>query len=78
MLKDTDYDLLSDLWTVKDREDLFLDCVAYCEDNYNQKPLVILVIDFLQIALCMNGMSSRNLEDMYQDHLETERCKNGI
>tara|TARA_Y100001970_G_C14156543_1_gene815908 strand:+ start:660 stop:896 length:237 start_codon:yes stop_codon:yes gene_type:complete len=76
MLQDKDYELINDLWTLRDREDLKHDCINYVESNFRKKPLVVLVIDFLQLAVSMNGLSSKNLDMMYEDSLQFEECTN--
>lgn len=68
-MNDSDYKMIRDVWSLRDREDLLHDCFDYVEKNQGKKPLVLLVIDFLSFAIKMGGLSNKDLEDMNQENL---------
>jgi hypothetical protein len=62
--------VITDLWTIPDREDLLSDCIAYVEDIILSLDKPITDIDitrstclFLQ-QHCRDAVSSRDLEEM--------------
>lgn len=69
---DSDYELVRDLWVLRDREDLLQDCFDYVAKHKDRKPIVICVVHFLQQAILMNGLSTENLDTMEREYLQRE------
>tara|TARA_R100000149_G_C5816484_1_gene97584 strand:- start:372 stop:662 length:291 start_codon:yes stop_codon:yes gene_type:complete len=56
--------MVRDLWQLREREDLFHECLDYVWVNHEQKPIVVSVIHFLQKIISRGGMSEENMQDM--------------
>jgi len=73
-------DEVSDLWILKNRDDLLDDCISYVEDNYAfSYKIKDLVIEFLS-SKCADALSTADLRDMaaidnmqYEDGIKPER-----
>ena len=65
-------DEVSDLWILKNRDDLLDDCISYVEDNYAfSYKIKELVIAFLS-SKCADAMSTADLEAMARAEEETK------
>ena len=74
MLNSADQELIRDLWVLREREDLLLDCFDYVDEHKSTKPIVICAVHFLQQAISMNGLSTQDLRDMEQDYMDKIDC----
>jgi len=65
-------DEVSDLWILKNRDDLLDDCISYVEDNYAYSyEIKDLVIEYLSLK-CADVMSTADLESMARAEEETK------
>jgi len=71
-MSENDYELVRQLWTLRDREDLLEDCLSYVEERKNKKPIVLLIIDFLFLVIKMGGISTQDLDNMCELELQHE------
>ncbi len=69
--------MVRDLWNLRDREDLFIDCLEYVEKVNSVKPIVIAVIDFLQMTIMKGGLSNEDIEQMTEYFYDQEYDNDG-
>ena len=73
-------DEVTDLWILKNRDDLLADCISYVKTNYVfSNKIKNLVIEFL-LSKCADALSTADLRDMaridnmqYEDGIKPER-----
>jgi len=69
--------MVRDLWHLREREDLFLECLDYVEKVSRVKPIVVAMIDFLQMTIAKGGLSNQDIDEMAEYFYDEEYGNDG-